>query len=510
MRKGLPLLLVLLLLCPLAGGADTVLFPYEGIVFEAQDNLRLLTQYNVEQYADYLSGIGISPAELLAFMQQNRVVFVAYPTAGNPVRLSVGPVQSGSPQSLALMDEDQRQAYLSAFAQQPLYEETAFSESHPAWVRTTFSVLGESPVYTLRHVTWAHHRQYTLDLDSDQPLSEDDAQVVERVLARLSFLSEAAPLDEGSRMPEATPVPQPTPEPPSAEAAVLAKELPLSVDPFPKELTQPQLTLTGTTTPGAQVQLSSGEALLAQATADAGGLFALALTFPEAGSYSLTLSATLEEALSEMAYTVTFTQSEVPLAVTDPAEPVYGDETTLRGETLPGAAVTLRGPSGSLNLKANGEGAFAFQVRSDKEEGIEYTLTAELEGYLPAETTHTVVRGQTDREALAAFRFALTEIPYKKLVEDPQSHTGKHVTYRGRVMRIEEQDGMPCLLLYTANPAKGVWQEPLWIRLNEIFPVELEEMLTVFAVVTGGQRLWIDEEGQEQSLPVLSLAFWQT
>lgn len=508
MRKGFwVLLLAACLMCSTVNaGAETYLFPYEGLRFEAQDSLRLLTQYNLEEQEDFLLGLGTSPAQQLEAMRAGSIVWIAYATGSEPVTLSAHQQQDAQG---ALTGDAQRDAFLEAYTQMSRYRDVAWSEAFPSWLRYTCSgMVGEQPTYTLCYVSRQHGRLYQLFLTKETPLESDDDILMERVLERLSFLPEVAEGEAQASLPTATPVPTRQPQPEVAEYSVIQEDIPLEITAFPSALTTPELVVTGTTVSRARVRLLEEKEELLRVTADVEGNFSFSLAITEEGRHSLRVSSESREKFAEYLFTLQFTPSTLPLTITEPLEPVERTAFELLGQTAPGASVRLSGDA-SASLEAGRDGSFRFRLTAEKQGTQSYTIKVSKQGYLDAEAQHTVERRWTQREALADFRFSLVEIDYDKLCADPAAYVEKHILYRGRVRQIEEQNGMPCLLLMTENSGSRTWVDPVWVVCEEILPVTLDALLTAYVTPTGETRAYTDPDGnQERQLPVCKLHFW--
>ena len=120
-------------------------------------------------------------------------------------------------------------------------------------------------------------------------------------------------------------------------------------------------TLEGTAPPGTTMILLVNGQEVARGQADEEGRFALPITFPAEGTYSLELKAVGPDGLVPIAPPVPFTHDATPpsLEILEPTtSEVTGASVTLRGRTEPGALVRV----GSRQTEADAQGLFSVEV----------------------------------------------------------------------------------------------------------------------------------------------------
>ena len=111
-------------------------------------------------------------------------------------------------------------------------------------------------------------------------------------------------------------------------------------------------------------------------------------------------------------------------------------------------------------------------------------------------------------EQLAAFKNGVRDINYDRLCSDTAGQKDKQISLRGRIGAFSDYDGMPCLLIYSSNPGKGRWTDPVWVLCEEILSFEEGDIITVLGVVEGITLPFTDAEGMEHSLPVVRMKFY--
>lgn len=492
-------------------GEGVFVFPYEGFRFDAPRDARILTQHNLGEHSDFLNTLGTDEAAMRAGMQATGTVATVFPDAGGQLEIAVVPAAGLPAVSGAQMGEADRQALLDAYKAMPRYQEVAIVEQAPDWVRMVFSAKqADLSVFTIRYVTLAHGQQYMLSsvLIGREPGPEDDALLLAMV-ERISYTSVMA-TPAPTPMPASTPNPDPTakPEPGQAERVGASGDLALSIEPLPAWVDAPELRIEGVTEPGAAVTVRVGDQELARGSAK-DGTFALKGKLPDqSGTYDVRIEAKDKTGQTASAtYAVVYQKPKLTITITEPVEPIRRKEGYVRGITQPGARIDIRSTGVVVNVRANEQGEFGFRVKVEKEGEYVYELEAKLNGWEPAEATVRVTREFSYQEALAAFRSALSEINYRKLLADPANFVDKRAGYRGRVAEIGDADGVPCLLIYTEKVA-GEWGNPIWALCEELPSCAIGDAILAYVKVTGESMPYTDEKGQTTQLPVTRLHFY--
>ena len=511
MKRLLMLFWVLLLAAaPLALAEDalTYVFPYEGFRFTAETGERVLTQQNLAEHAELLSELGTTPEVMLSSFIASQTVMEVLPEKGGQFALSVASAGDFAAfQSVARMDEADRQSFLAMFSSSGMYEDVSWSEGVPEYLKMVSSTLhGDVALYALTYVTLRHSQLYLMRATVIGRMPDEaDAAAVESLLGRIEYLGRiATPEPTATATPVPTPSPTPRPTPGSATMTQQVEGLTLIVSDMPSWTDEEELTLTGTTMAGASVKLLAGDAQLARAMADRSGAFKLSATLPEEGDLVLTVTAELTgQATASQAYIVRFTRRTASISVTEPNTTVEQSRFYLRGVTEPNATVYAKGPGLSTNVKANNNGVFSIPVTQDKEGDVTYELTVKKKGLQDGAASYTVTRKFSYKERLAAFRGSLSATSYSQLAKDVEACKDQKLTFRGRIGAFGDMDGMPCMLLYTRNPSRGEWVDPLWIVCDEILSFSEGDILTVYVTVEGTKA---DYEGTQ--LPVVRMAFY--
>jgi len=516
-RRAVGLLCILLLLMYLAPalaaeGEAVFLFPYEGFRFEAPQGARVFTQHNLSEHADFLAGLSTDEAAVLAAMQSSNTIMEIFPAEGGQIGLILAGAEGITSKPSPRIDDQTRNALLTAYANMPRYREVAFSEAEPGWLRMVFSTQqGGQPVFTLRYITVAHGQQYLLSsvLIGREPGAADDAQVLD-VISRMSFLvAPATPMPEPTLGPtpeEPTFTPKPTPgvaEQPRQEST---GELLLVVDPPPAWTEHAELTVTGTVDPKARVHMLLNGQSIGEARVRTNGAFSVTGRLPENGDYQLTIQASIRGGATEsQTYTVRMEAPKLWLHISEPTETITRPEGVVKGKTEPNARIDIRGPMAG-NVRANSKGDFSFRIKLPKEGVYTYELTVSLKGYDSYETECVVVREFTRKEAFDAFRKALVNVDYGRLLRDPEAYAGKRISHRVRVAAVGDMDGRPCLLLQAR--LKTSWGEPMWALCDGAPPYGVGDVFMAYVQYTGQMAPYTDAEGKTYAVPVADLRFY--
>ena len=101
--------------------------------------------------------------------------------------------------------------------------------------------------------------------------------------------------------------------------------------------------------------------------------------------------------------------------------------------------------------------------------------------------TIEVRRELTGEARLNAYRKSASALEglYEKIVKAPSSYKGQAVTFRGKCAEVRDLNGLPCALVYSANPGTGVWKDPVWVLLSSAEALTVDSLYTVYGDVRG-------------------------
>lgn len=498
----------------LADDAPTYVFPFDGVRYTATADETVLTQENLAEHAEFLAAQGTAPETVKAGFAASQTVLESYTDAGQ-VSLSVGE----SPDfrldvNVARMDEARRDAFLASFADSGLYEQAAWADEGGEYVRLVNSALyGDVPVYFLHYVTLRHGQLYRYTATAAaREITESDDAAVRAVIEKIEYLGQLA---TPAPTPSPTPIPTPTPTPrPTPGVATLTGEtqgLTLLVDDVPAWIDEPEITVTGTTLKDARVTVTVNGVDAARDTAARDGSFKVVAPVSEEGDLTIGVRSFLKgQETAEKFYAVKREMRALSITITEPTGIVESETSYIRGVTEPKATVYISGDE-STNVKANAEGAFNIKVRHTREGEYNYTITAKRDGYGDGVLDFTLTRRLSYQEQFTAFRNGakdIKDITYERLQTETEAQKDKHISLRGKIGAFSDYEGMPCLMIYSANPGTGIWANPVWVLCEEILSFEEGDIITVLGVVEGTLLPYTDAEGVESQLPVVRMKYY--
>lgn len=189
---------------------------------------------------------------------------------------------------------------------------------------------------------------------------------------------------------------------------------------------------------------------------------------------------------------------KTPMALVDFTGITYGDTTGITVRTLPGAEVTVQTPTDQLRNRADEEGLVKVQVSTRRETTYAYTVSAEAEGMGRSSMEITVQRRLDAAGQEAAYRRTarqLETIGYASLRDSAEASTGEAITFRGQVGGFADIGGFPGVLVYTNNPGRGVWTNPVWVLLTQAVALNMDDICTFYGDVRGDTLPYEGEEG---------------
>lgn len=88
----------------------------------------------------------------------------------------------------------------------------------------------------------------------------------------------------------------------------------------------------------------------------------------------------------------------------------------------------------------------------------------------------------------ANFKASAKAIPYNQLNKDADRYTGKRVVYRGRILQIQEDEGVGgFMLLQVTDLGYGLWDDPVWVDYERSISSAEDDVVTVYGTVTGAK-----------------------
>jgi hypothetical protein len=157
----------------------------------------------------------------------------------------------------------------------------------------------------------------------------------------------------------------------------------------------------------------------------------------------------------------------LPLRLSSKGGTVFEDELTIRGVTVPGAKVTIRGAPAAMSGPR-----FAAQVRVRPGRNLIF-IRAVHPRYAPAGRRLLVVRRLTaaERQAIAEqkqqdFINSTTSISYAQLSKNADRYSGSRVRYYGEILQIQEDALGGFMLLSVTDLGYDVWTDNIWVNYD--------------------------------------------
>lgn len=194
-----------------------------------------------------------------------------------------------------------------------------------------------------------------------------------------------------------------------------------------------------------------------------------------------------------------------PLAMKDFSTVTYEDATVLALQTLPGADVTLRTASDTLRGRADEQGVHTFRVSTRRESVYSYTAIAQAQDRKASELQINVERRLSPEDQEASYRKSARQVAvygYSNLVGAPAQYAGQAVTFRGQVADFTDFEGFPCALVYTDNPSKGVWRNPVWVIVTEPMQLAQGDVYTMYGDIRGDAMAYA-QAGESGQAPIV-------
>lgn len=195
-----------------------------------------------------------------------------------------------------------------------------------------------------------------------------------------------------------------------------------------------------------------------------------------------------------------------PIALVDFSSVSYEETTEIIVQTLPGAELLLHTATDSLRGRADEAGLHRYQVSTKRETVYTYRLTVASEGRDASEVEIVIERQLTPEAREEAYKRSARQIGvygYSNLIGAPESFADKPVTFRGRVGGYADLEGFPCVLIYTDNPGRGIWRNPVWVMLTQAQQLEMDEIYTVYGDLRGDTLPYDSEEDAKAVAPVV-------
>lgn len=292
--------------------------------------------------------------------------------------------------------------------------------------------------------------------------------------------------------------------------------LPVTLDvTLPTETGIGALTLEGTASANAGLALTytdgeSEEEVLSVGSANADGSFRLVFELPEAGIYTVTLTAEKEGFTpASVSGPLTYEPRLLPVNFTEwPEGQVTGDTTTLSGTTVAGANLQLLTETGVTTKRASSSGTFSFELTTKAEGEYAYTLAVNKDGYDQRRIPVSFTRVITEQQRMQQIKDSAQRISYANLQNKSSQYLGAVMRLSGQVVGISQGQGAWFIRMNIVKNAKGNWTSPVLISCSDNPGIEEGSNIVVYASVTE-PFIEQSESGADVAVPGFTFILWE-
>lgn len=457
MKKYMAMLLVLILFLSMTS-FPAMAQPYTYDSIHASIDLpedtyeTVLTPNTLENNAAFLSQQGTDVESARAEFEAEGILMKAYDTDNNRVFVfsALQTVDAQMYFDLNNQDEDMRREFRVSHKDGSAYGVLGYDYSSASWTNHGGNVLrflntqytlrqgGEVSCYGYQKKTIRNGYTITLDMQVyGRKTKESDLNALNKIMDSFAFT-------------EILPMP------------TLPAKLILSSTP-PTETADDTFTVKGTTNSRANVtvtvlSLASSDSSLFTDTANSDGAFAVDVTLPREGVYTVTIAAEGENTLrSQVSYTVTYQEGLLSVSLLSQPGAALADETVVSGSTISGVDTQLvvNGPNGYAYDKSTTNKSFSFTVDTSAEGEYQFFLTFNKSGYSTRTFTYTGNRAMSESERKEAIRNQASSPEYSSLKKNTASYEGDTVTYTGYIAQINETKSVGEWTLVLATEKNG-------------------------------------------------------
>ena len=272
-----------------------------------------------------------------------------------------------------------------------------------------------------------------------------------------------------------------------------AQDVPLMLDPVASTIGTTNVTLSGTTAPGANVRYSVNGISSSRIKADAQGTFCVtAPNLIDDAENAMILTVSQGNAKTEASFTVKVDWQTSPLAL-ETVGIVESDTVTLKGLALPGTTVQLTKGRGSNHITVDENGAFSVKLLLSRIGDNAFTLQAQANGYRRNTYPFTVVRAEGNGDIINRFQDKARAVDYAKLIAQPTTYRDKVVHLTGTASALTYGNGEPSYVLTTAE------SNCYHVRCDNLLAITQGNQIELLGTLTG-------ETGTADGYPTLKQA----
>ena len=509
MRRLLCLLLAvgMLVLAAVPAAAESYKFGQIFMVLEVPlEYMTQITAENIDSYGEYLASIGETPETMKERFKEEGILIWAY-DAEKGRTLVVTAVQDEQAKLYYDINEqtaETRAGYRSGYKNGTYYPKTDYTFDSVEWknfgdnqgrflmVRYTHKADGK--------VAWKGEWRrtirngYTITVDmrvGTRNVTSGDITALNKIQDSIAFVL-------------------------MSEAPEALLTLAFSAPP-PESTNSDTFTIKGTTRPGASVvaayaALQSSQSKVYATTADGMGAFSIDVQLPGRDLYNLIVSVTAnegeenEETVSRD-FSVEYDPTALPVSfMTDFPETFTADTFRLTGTTLTGVTIQLV-VNNELQTKKTGDNrTFAFNVDTSREGDYQIQLTFTKKDYDTKIFTYTIPRVMDEGQRRETIRTQSRSPEYANIASNPDNYVDRVLRYKGYILD-SVANGSEWVITFATDKSGSKYKNRIMVLSPEPVTPDLETQVTLYGTMTGVYT-FLDEDGKEQSLPRMNLAFF--
>ncbi len=479
MRKAVPLLIALglLLLCAPAAAESFVFDDIYGSM-EVPDTYVVLTEKNLQNYADWLEAQGTSQEETANDFIKRGVLLQAWSDDGT-ARFELRAIQTDETQRLFDINEQStevRGQYRTSHYPRNEYEGYEFSSSE--WKNTEngrFLVLkyirrdnGEILYRGFMRRTVRNGYQIDFDMQIyNRSATNKDNSALNKIWESFRFV-EVLPL------------------PPAASAKINITDAP------PEETNDQSFSIDGYAAEGVKLTavvmgLSYPDPVVSDVTVGKNGKFSLPIKLPREGVFLITVTGEYQgEDVVELAYPVTYQRTLLTVNFTvKPGDTVTQDSVQFSGRGEPGATIQIFVNGEAAGTKrVTTAGKFAVAVEAKEEGSYEVALAFSKRGLADRRFTFTFTRRWSDDDMMKYLKKQAIKPAYKKLVSNMQAYEGRIMGYSAYVVSVSESGG-EYVITMALNRKNGKYSNYILVTSSEQPSFAEGEKATMYGTCEG-------------------------
>ena len=498
MRKILPLLLLLLMMCAPAM-AETYVFDDLYASMEVPENYIVLTPKNLADYAGWLEARGTSMEETSADFARRGVVLQAWDDEQDAC-FELRARQDE--ETLLIFDVNEQTSELRGqyrTGHYPNNVHAGYEFSSSEWKNTEegrFLVLryirrDSGEILYKGFMRRTIRNGYEIDFDMqiyNRALTNKDNANLNKIWESFHFI-EVLEL------------------PPAASAKINITDTP------PEETNSKDITIAGTAAEGVKftavtMGLSYPDPIATDVVVGKNGKFSIPIRLPREGVFLITLTGEYQEKeILEQAYPVTYQSTLLTVNfTTKPGSVTMEDTVEFKGTAEPGAGIQvfLNGEN-AFSKKVTSAGKFAFEVKAKDEGTHEVSLVFSKKGLADRRFTFSFNRKWTDKDTMEYLAKQSISPSYAQLKKGMKEYEGRIMGYKAYILDVAES-GDEYIVTMALTKKDGKYSNHVLVTTDEIPSFATGKRVMMYGTCEGmSLSTGTDGEEADESYPCFAL-----